>query len=92
MRNKIRFYLGTVIERRQFLFTELGTFRSVEHAKTYWLSKPRNSHAYVFQHEDLYRLGVNYGTRCEIIATVKAPSDDSDQQPYENSEARPQQG
>ena len=70
MSKRVRFYLGTVSEQRQFLFTELGAFSTPELAQKYWSSKIRNGHAYVFRHEDLYRFGVNYGTCCKIVATA----------------------
>lgn len=69
-RSARRYILGTTKENRVYLFTELGPFKSVDAAKTFWRSKPRNGTAYVFEECDLSKYGVCFGLDRKFVATA----------------------
>lgn len=66
--SKPTYLLGSTIDGREFIYTDLPSFKSGMEARDYALA--HNHTGYVFEHRDLYRNGVNYGTSLEIVATI----------------------
>jgi hypothetical protein len=69
-RSAPRYLLGTKQGNREFLFTDLGTFRSGLEASEYWRSQPRNGVAYIYEERDVSRHGVVFGIERTIVATA----------------------
>ena len=64
---RIRFIRGCA---GNYIFTGLGEFKTIEEARAKALSQPRNGVVLIYRRADCWRLGVNYGTNCEVVATA----------------------
>jgi hypothetical protein len=58
-----RFVLGTVQGGKEYVFTDLPTFKTKAAARTYLRTHPEpGTHVAMWQERDVYKYGVNYGT------------------------------